>query len=77
MYPDTDDTDVMCATRARVVFADDHRMVAEGITRLLDERFDLAALAQMAMRCSRTCAARRPTWSFPISTCPAATAWMC
>jgi DNA-binding NarL/FixJ family response regulator len=46
MYPDSDDNDVMCATRARVVFADDHRMVAEGITRLLDERFDLAALAQ-------------------------------
>lgn len=46
MYSDIDESDLLCATRPRVVFADDHRMVAEGITRLLDRRFELAALAQ-------------------------------
>lgn len=46
MRPDTYDNDVMCEARPRVVFADDHRMVAEGITRLLDGRFDLAGMAQ-------------------------------
>jgi DNA-binding NarL/FixJ family response regulator len=46
MYPDTDDTDVICEALPRIVFADDHRMVAEGITRLLEGRYDLAAMAQ-------------------------------
>jgi DNA-binding NarL/FixJ family response regulator len=42
----TDDTDVMEATLPRVVFADDHLMVAEGITRLLNGRYAFAAIAQ-------------------------------
>ena len=46
MYSYTDDSDVAVRALPRVVFADDHRMVAEGITRLLDGRFELAALAQ-------------------------------
>jgi DNA-binding NarL/FixJ family response regulator len=31
--------------RARIVFADDHRMVAEGIERLLDDEFELVEIA--------------------------------
>jgi DNA-binding NarL/FixJ family response regulator len=38
--------DVSCEALPRIVFADDHRMVAEGIERLLDDSFELAALAQ-------------------------------
>lgn len=38
--------DVSCEALPRIVFADDHRMVAEGIERLLDDSFQLAALAQ-------------------------------
>jgi len=35
-----------CEALPRIVFADDHRMVAEGIERLLDDDFELVALAQ-------------------------------
>lgn len=38
--------ELSCETLPRIVFADDHRMVAEGIERLLDDDFNLVALAQ-------------------------------
>lgn len=38
--------ELSCEVLPRIVFADDHRMVAEGIERLLDEEFDLVGLAQ-------------------------------
>jgi DNA-binding NarL/FixJ family response regulator len=37
---------VSCDVLPRIVFADDHRMVAEGIERLLDDSFELVAMTQ-------------------------------
>jgi DNA-binding NarL/FixJ family response regulator len=37
---------VNCEALPRIVFADDHRMVAEGIERLLDDDFELVALVE-------------------------------
>lgn len=37
--------DTVLDNRARLVFADDHRMVAEGIERLLSEQFNLVGIA--------------------------------
>jgi DNA-binding NarL/FixJ family response regulator len=38
--------ELICEALPRIVFADDHRMVAEGIERLLDDDFELVALTQ-------------------------------
>lgn len=46
MHPHSVGHELSCDTLPRIVFADDHRMVAEGIERLLDEEFELIALAQ-------------------------------
>lgn len=46
MHSYTAGHELSCEALPRIVFADDHRMVAEGIERLLDDEFDLVALAQ-------------------------------
>lgn len=46
MYTHSAGNELSCEALPRIVFADDHRMVAEGIERLLDDEFELVALAQ-------------------------------
>ena len=47
-------------SRARVLLADDHRMVAEGVKRLLEEEFELAAVVEDGRQLVETARRLRP-----------------
>lgn len=46
MHPHSDESPLNRDGPPRLVFADDHRMVAEGIERLLEDTYDLVALVE-------------------------------
>ncbi len=55
--------------RARVLLADDHRMVAEGLRRLLEPEFELVGIVEDGSALLEGRAGSNRTWWWPTSRC--------